>query len=214
MKEPGHDAVGVLRWGIRRYRWLFLACLLLGAVAAPFAASTLDKPADAEALIIAQRLDMSPDALPRYGETLFDNGQVAEAVAAKFKDGTAFKDIVPNHVSLIADQDSIVFHVVGHDPDPKTAADIANTAAITFVQALNAPGVGVGSFALLGLAEPNVPAHPVQAEKDALATTLTSGAVALVVVLAVGMAVGFALGRLSPAHRDERRPGAAQDPLF
>jgi hypothetical protein len=46
------------------------------------------------------------------------------------------------------------------------------------------------------------------------APTLTSGAVALVVVLAVGMAVGFALGRLSPAHRDDRRPGAAQDPLF
>ncbi len=159
MKEPGHDAVGVLRWGIRRYRWLFLACLVLGAVAAPFAASTLDKPADAEALIIAQRLDMSLTALPRYGEVLFDNGQVAQAVASKFKDGTAFKDIVPNHVSLVADQDSIVFHVVGHDPDPKTAADIANTAAATFLTSLNAPGVGVGAFTLLRPATPP-PAAP------------------------------------------------------
>jgi capsular polysaccharide biosynthesis protein len=119
-----------------------------------------------------------------------------------------------SHVSLIADQESVVFRVVGHDPDPKTAADIANTAAVAFAEALNAPGVGVGSLAVLSPAEPNVPAHPVQAEKDALAPILTSCAVALVVVLAVGMAVGFALGRLSPAHRDGRRPGAAQDPLF
>ena len=160
MKEPGHDAVGVLRWGIRRYRWLFLVCLILGAVAAPYAASKLEHPADAEALVIATRLDMSLTALPRYGETVFDNGQVAQAVSQKFRDGTAFKDIVPNHVSLIADQDSIVFRVVGHDPDPKTAADIANAAAGTFLQALNAPGVGVGAFALLhpAVAPPAAPA--------------------------------------------------------
>jgi capsular polysaccharide biosynthesis protein len=154
MKEPVHDAVGVLRWGIRRYRWLFLACLLLGAAVAPFAASKLEKPADAEALVIAQRLDMSLTALPRYGETLFDNGQVAEAVSQQFRDAVPFKDIVPDHVSLVADQDSIVFRVVGHDPEPQTAADIANTAAAAFVEALNAPGAGVGAFTLLSPAEP------------------------------------------------------------
>ena len=199
----------------RRNRLLLVAWAVIVAVAVPIALVTRDEPvADREALVIAQRLDMSLTALPRYGETLFDNGEVAEAVSQKLREGVAFTDIVPNHVSLAVDPDSIVFRVVGHDPDPKTAADIANTAAATFVQALNAPGVGVGSFALLSAAAPDVPAHPVQAEKDALAMTLTSGAVALVVVLAVGMAAGFGLGRLSPAHRDDRRPGAAQDPLF
>jgi len=155
---------------------------------------------------------MSATPLPRFGETLFDNGQVAQAVSQKFGEGVAFEDIVPNHVSLAVDADSIVLRVVGHDPDPTMAADIANTAAAAFVAELNR--AGVGDFALLSPAEPNAPAHPMQAEKDALATTLTSGAVALVAVLAVGMAAGFALGRLSPAHRDDRRPGAAQDPLF
>jgi capsular polysaccharide biosynthesis protein len=154
MKEPGHDAVGILRWGIRRYRWLFLACLLLGAVVAPYAASKLEKPADAEALVIAQRMDMSLTALPRYGETVFDNGQVAGAVAQEFGDTVDLRDIVPDHVSLIADQDSIVFRVVGHDRDPKTAADVANTASVAFVEALNTPGVGVGQFSLLSPAEP------------------------------------------------------------
>ena len=200
----------------RRNRLLLVAWTVIVAVAIPIALLSRDnKPvADREALVIAQRLDMSLTALPRYGETLFDDGQVAQAVSQQFREGVAFQDIVPNQVSLAVDPDSIVLRVVGHDPDPKTAADIANTAAATFVQALNAPGVGVGSFVMLSPAEPYVPAHPVQAEKDALATTLTSGAVALVAVLAVGMAAGFALGRLSPAHRDDRRPGAAQDPLF
>jgi capsular polysaccharide biosynthesis protein len=200
----------------RRNRLLLVAWTVIVAVAIPIALLSRDnKPvADREALVLAQQLDMSLTALPRYGETLFDDGQVAQAVSQQFREGVAFQDIVPNQVSLAVDPDSIVLRVVGHDPDPKTAADIANTAAATFVGALNAPGVGVGSFALLSQAEPDVPAHPVQAEKDALATTLTSGAVALVAVLAVGMAAGFTLGRLSPAHRDDRRPGAAQDPLF
>jgi capsular polysaccharide biosynthesis protein len=200
----------------RRNRLLLVAWTVIVAVAIPIALLSRDnKPvADREALVIAQRLDMSLTALPRYGETLFDNGLVAQAVSQKFREGVAFEDIVPNHVSLAVEPDSIVLRVVGHDPDPKTAADIANTAAATFLTELNAPGVGVGSFVMLSPAEPDVPAHPVQAEKDALATTLTSGAVALVAVLAVGMAAGFALGRLSPARRDDRRPGAAQDPLF
>ena len=62
-------------------------------------------------------------------------------MSQKFGAGVAYTDIVPNHVSLAVDPDSIVLRVVGHDPDPKTAADIANTAAATFLTELNAPGV-------------------------------------------------------------------------
>jgi capsular polysaccharide biosynthesis protein len=178
MKEPGHDAVGVLRWGIRRYALLFLACLVLGAVAAPYAAGKLEKPADAEALVIAQRLDMSLTALPRYGETVFDDGQVAQAVSQQFPDA-AFNDVVPDHVSLVADQDSIVFRVVGHDPDPQTAADVANTAATAFVQALNAPGVGVGQFTLLSSAE---------------APPAAGGGLSRTLAVPVGLATGLVLG--------------------
>lgn len=158
MSQPGSDAIGVLRWGLRRYWPVFLVCVLLGAVAAPYVASTLEKPADADALVIATRIDMSLTALPRYGETVFDNGQVAQAVSQAVDTGLALKDVIPDHVSLVAEQDSIVFRVVGHDPDPQTAADIANTAATAFVTALNTPGVGVGEFSLLSPAEP--PAAP------------------------------------------------------
>jgi capsular polysaccharide biosynthesis protein len=161
MSESGSDSIGVLRWGVRRHWQVFLVCVLLGAVVAPYAASSLEKPADAEALVIAQRLDMSLTALPRYGETVFDNGQVAAAVSQQFGGGVPLKDIVPDRASLIADQDSIVFRVVGHDPDPQTAADVANMAAATFVTALNTPGAGVGAFTLLSEAEtPAAPGPP------------------------------------------------------
>ena len=179
MKEAGSDAIGVLRWGLRRYRLLVIACLVLGTVLLPLAASRVVKPADAEALVITQRLDMDLTALPRYGEAIFNNGEVAQAVAAQFGDGADFDDVIPNRVSLIADQDSIVYRIVGHDPDPQTAADIANTATATFLEALNVPGVGVGAFTLLSPAEP-----PEAPEKG----------VSRLVSVPVGVATGATLG--------------------
>lgn len=175
MSEPGSDAIGVLRWGVRRYWLVFLACILLGAAAAPLAANSLEKPADAEALVIAQRLDMSLTALPRYGETVFDNGQVAQAVSQGLGGRVPLKDVVPDRASLIADQDSIVFRVVGHDPDPQTAADVANMAAATFVTALNTPGAGVGAFTLLSEAEAPAPPGPPLSRKLAIPVGVVAG---------------------------------------
>jgi capsular polysaccharide biosynthesis protein len=179
MREAGSDALAVLRWGLRRYSLLFVVCLLIGAAAAPFAASKLTPPTDAEALVITQRLDMSLTALPRYAQAVFNDGQVAAAVAAEFGHGISAEATIPGKVSLVADQDSIIFHVVGHDPDPQTAADIANTAAATFIEALNAPGVGVGAFALQSQAEP--PTAPAPGLKKTLA-------------IPVGVVTGMVLG--------------------
>jgi capsular polysaccharide biosynthesis protein len=198
MSEPGRDAIGVLRWGLRRYWAVFLACVLLGAVAAPLAASRVEKPADADALIVATRLDMSLTAMPRYGETVFDNGQVAQVISANFGDVVPLKNIVPDRVSLVADQDSIVFRVIGHDPDPQTAADLANTAATTFVEALNAPGAGVGVFQLLNEAQPPPAPGPALNQRLAIlvgaATGLMLGLAAVSLLLAVRRPVIDAAG--------------------
>ncbi|WP_147332016.1 hypothetical protein [Geodermatophilus marinus] len=179
MRPAGTDAIGVLRWGLRRYRLLFLAILLLGAVVAPVATVQRPSTVDAEALVIAQRLDIDLAALPRYGQAVFDNGQVAQAVAAQFGDLGAFQDIVPDRVSMVAVQDSIVFTVVGHDTDPGTAADLANVAANAFVESLNAAGVGVGTFAVQSPAEPPV------APSTGLGTVLA---------IPVGIGAGLLLG--------------------
>ena len=198
MSDPGRDAIGVLRWGIRRYWPVFLVCILLGAVAAPYAAGRIEKPAEADALIVATRLDMSLTAMPRYGETVFDNGQVAQVISQNFGDAVPLKNIVPDRVSLVADQDSIVFRVVGHDRDPQIAADLANTAATTFVDALNAPGAGVGVFQLLSEAETPVSPDPALGQKLAIpvdaATGVMLGLAAVSLLLAVRRPVIDAAG--------------------
>ncbi len=175
MSDRGRDAVGVLRWGLRRYWPLFLACLLLGAVAAPYVANSVEEAAEADALIVATRLDMSLTAMPRYGETVFDNGQVAQAVSQQLAGDVPLQDIVPDRVSLVADQDSIVFRVLGHDPDPQTAADLANTAATAFLEALNAPGAGVGAFELLSPAEPPAAPGPALGQRLAIPLGIVTG---------------------------------------
>jgi capsular polysaccharide biosynthesis protein len=177
MKSAGTDAIGAFRWGLRRYSVVFVLCLLAGAVLAPYWALHRKPPLDATALVIAQRLDMSLTALPRYGEAVFGNGQVAQAVAAKFGDLGPDKNVIGDRVSLVADQDSIVFQVIGHDANPKTAADIANTAATTFVQALNVPGVGVGAFQIQRQADPPANGGAVLGTVVAAAIGTTAGSV-------------------------------------
>ncbi|MDT0277374.1 YveK family protein [Blastococcus goldschmidtiae] len=179
MTGTGTDAVGALRWGLQRYFPVFLACLLLGGLLAPFAVLRVESPAEADALVIAQRLDMDLEALARYGEAVFNNGPVAQAVAGRYGAGGDFQDVIPDRVSLLATQDSIVFEVTGRDPDPDVAAGIANTAAEAFVEELNSAGVGVGIFAVQSPAVP-----PAEAPSGTSTTVAT----------AVGIAAGLLLG--------------------
>jgi hypothetical protein len=155
-----------------------LACLLAGAVVAPWAAQRGSTGVEAESLVIAQRLDMDLEALPRYAEAIFGNGEVELAVATSI--GGVGDDIVPERVALIAEQDSLILRVVGRDPDPQTAAELANVAAEAFIQALNSTGAGIGLFGLQSPAEP-----PSPGQDDGLGTTLS---------VALGVATGLVLG--------------------
>src|SRR4051812_50150859 len=102
MRTAGTDAIGAFRWGLRRYAVVFVLCLAAGALLAPYWALHRKPPLDATALVIAQRLEMQLSALPRYGEAVFGNGQVAQAVASKFGDLGQDKNIIPDRVSLVA----------------------------------------------------------------------------------------------------------------
>lgn len=179
MTGTGTDAVGALRWGLQRYFPVFLGCLLLGGLLAPFTVLRVQSPAEADALVIAQRLDMDLEALARYGEAVFNNGPVAQAVAGRYGDGGDVQDVIPDRVSLLATQDSIVFEVTGRDPAPDVAAGIANTAAEAFVEELNSGGVGVGTFAVQSPAV--APEEAPQGRSAAVAA-------------AVGIAAGLLLG--------------------
>lgn len=148
MRADGTDAIGMMRWGLHRYRVAVLLCILLGAVVAPLAAVNRSEPTDATALVVAVDRVVELAALPRYGEQVFTNGQVAQALVDEFEDIGGQDDVIPRKVSLVAEQDTIIFEVVGHDLEPEQAAAIANTAADAFVDALNDAGAGVGTFAL------------------------------------------------------------------
>lgn len=175
----------VSRW---KPRHRLAVLLLAAAVLQPLALLVLrDAPhAEAEAVIITQRLDMSLTALPKYGQAVFGNGRVAEAVAAQVGDAGP-EDVVPDRVTLKAEPDSIVMRVVGRAEDPQQAADIANTAAAVFVEDLNRSGVGVGVFAVQSSATPS-------------ATPDDSGLGALAVVVAVTYAAA-GLGLLAERPR-------------
>ena len=185
LSTPGSDAVITLRWGLRRYWWLFAVVAVAIGVLAPTLLLVRPVTAESEALVVAQRLDMNLAALPRYAEAVFNNGEVARTVAAQFGDGGDLEDVVPDRVSLVAEQDSVVFTVIGHDPSPETAAEIANVAAAAFTSALNVPGEGVGAFTILAQAVPQ-PESAEATERLALA-------------IPVGLAAGMLLGSAAVA---------------
>jgi hypothetical protein len=121
---------------------------------------------------------MDLEALPRYAEAVFGNGEVELAVATTI--GGIGDDIVPERVSLIAEQDSLVMRVVGRDSDPQAAAELANVAAEAFVAALNSTGAGIGLFGIQSPAEP-----PPADSGGGLSTPLA---------VALGLATGLVLG--------------------
>ena len=206
MKAVGTDAVGMLRWGLRRYRLVFLVCLLLGGALGPLAALQRNVPVEAEALVVAQRLDMDLTALPRYGQAVFNNGEVTRAITAQLGSDAGYADVIPDRVQLVAEQDNIIFRVLGRDTDPKTAADIANTAAKTFVNTLNGPGAGVGTFTLQSPA--TAPAARADAPDALLAAAADpADAVRSAAVAALGAyddprAVGAAVAGVQDARRE------------
>lgn len=180
--QVGADVITALRWGVRRYAWLVVLCVLTVAVLVPAYLTSRPVEYQATALVVAQRLDMDLIALPRLGEAVFDNGEVARVVNTAFGDAGDAEDTVPQRVSLITEEDSIVFQVLGLDESPQTAAALANLAAETLTDQLNAPGEGVGLFALQTRAV--LPTKPV--------AQLSSLSVLLPIALAAGVVLGLA----------------------
>jgi len=182
-----------------RHRRLLALVLLAAAVAVAALALTRDRPAtdaEGEALVIGRQVAMPSAALPGTAQAVFDDGAVAHAVSQRLGGGIALKYVVPSHVSLVAARDSITLRVVGHDPDPKKAADIANTAAAAFLTELNR--AGVGSFVLLS---PAVPAPAPQATPPPAWVTVPTDVLArLPVTITVVLALSVLL-LLRPLRR-------------
>lgn len=169
----GGDAVAVLAWGLRRYAWVVVLLVTGFAIAAPAVMNRGPDEFQARAQVgPSQALTLSRlDALPRLGESVFNNGAVADAVREALTPAVPRSEqVIPRRVDLIAPQDNIVFTIVARAQDPRTAQNVANIAAERFASELNKYSQTVGSFAVQTLAKR--PATPVDRVSETMAAAL------------------------------------------
>lgn len=141
-------SLSTMAWGLKHFWWIVVLGAVLGALVIPWYQYQQPKQYDATALVVAAELRTTTTVLPRYATSVFNNGKVATAVDRRFGPTGDPEDIVPRNVSMVAAQDSIVMEVIGHSDSPEEAVQIADVAAVAFVDELNSPGAGVGVFEL------------------------------------------------------------------
>lgn len=174
------DALDALWWGVRHFGLLFLGCLVAGVAAFPLIVSRGGPAYEASALVVAHPLDMAITDVPEFAQAQFDDGAVAAAIAAQFRNVGGPDEIVPDRVWLTVEPDSIVLRVSGQASSGPVASDLANAAAATLVAEMNRAATGGDSFRLQSPALP--PATPVR------------GPVGTAVAAGIGAAAGIALG--------------------
>jgi hypothetical protein len=189
------DALGTLGWGLRRYAWLVLLCVLGLGVAVPVWLHSTPKQYQAQAMVgPAGQLNLgNVTPLPRFGASVFSDGAVASAVRMSYSPPlpTTAK-VISKQVSLIAPQENIVFGVVGTASTPQQAARLANIAANAFAVELNKYKASVGAFAV------QAPATSAGATSTAV---IHSTKEAAVIGLLVGLLAGVGVVALILARR-------------
>ena len=178
-----------LGWAVRRFAWVLVLGILILGVLAPMLAARRAPVYEARSLVVAQQLELNAQTLPRLGEAVFDSGAVAREVASAPEVAGDPETMIPDRLRVQTMQDSVVFTVIGRDRDPGMAALLANLGATAFVDQLNKPGAGVGTFLLQDQAEP--PSRPVPSLSTKQAgvvgavagLALAAGVIALILVM-------------------------------
>jgi capsular polysaccharide biosynthesis protein len=168
---------GTLLWGLRNYAWVAILCALALA-AVPLIVKPAAPTYQADALIFVRQLSVDSRILPRLAESVFANGAVADRVAEDPAIGDS-SGLIPDQLSVVAAEDSIVFVVQARHTDPATAARLADLGASALVEELNRPGAGIGEFAL---------------QDDAVVPTETLSAMSAVARSAIGALAGLVIG--------------------
>lgn len=143
-------------WLIRHYAPVALAVVLLTTAAGLAVVSALARSAPyvATALVIASDVQIRPEQLPRFGESVFASGTVAADVTRDLDLQQDYRTLVPDVIEMDPVPESISFLVHGRADGPAQAARLADAAAVAFVNQLNKAGAGVGIFVLQDTARP------------------------------------------------------------
>ena len=196
------DVGATWAWGLRRYAWV-VAVLVVGfgvLVAVAQARSTDVYEARSQVGPTRPLVLKNLDPLPRFAQSVFTNGGVAQDVRKQLglsPDAT----VIPGTVELTTAQDNPVMVVVAKSGSPSTAVAVANKAAATFVVELNRYSGSVGTFAVQHSAV--TPAKP--------APKLAGGFWGLVVGALAGLVAGLGVvGLILVLRRPVVGAGAAE----
>lgn len=183
----GADVFTALGWGLRKYAWVVVLLTVLVGVLVLFLLSRGTDNYQAQAQVSPLETLKLPnlDPLPRLGDSVFNNGAIADAIRTDQKLPRS-SSVIPSQVELIAAQDNLIFTVIGHNADPQTAQHLANLAASTFTAELNKLDKPVGKFFILRQADlPAVPTATLAGGRIAIAVGLIAGAIAGVGIVAL-----------------------------
>ena len=197
----GADAFRVFRWGLRKYAWVVALFVLGVGVVVPLVQASTPDVYEAKALVLPSSLTApSMDLVPRLGDSVFASGAVEDDIREllQLEPGAS---VIPKYVELVSAQDNPSFTVIGRAGNPDDAARLADVAASTFTQEMNATtALSIGSFAIARTADP--PADPIPA--------LGGGRFALVIGVLAGLVAGIgAVGLLLMLRRPVLDPSTA-----
>lgn len=156
-EQPRHGTNIV--WCLVHFAWVMVVTALLGAAIALFVAPS-SPTYQTSALVVARQLTASEKVLPTLAESVFADGAVAARVRTDPAVHGDTSGLIPDRLSVVPGQDSIVLEVQARDADPAAAARLANAATAAFVTELNRGGAGVGQFAVQSQAP--VPVSPLR----------------------------------------------------
>lgn len=168
--------LALVRWGLRKFPLVIVACALGLGGALPLVVST---PAGyhAESRVVARQLEMAPAALPSYARAVFASDALRQRVAAAA--GLSESDVA-DRLNVVVLENTVVLGVRARANEPRAAAQLADVAAEAYVVELNKGGSGVGTFELQSRAQ--------------LPTTLSSDGLSRWVTAVIGAIAGGLLG--------------------
>jgi hypothetical protein len=198
-----------LWWGLRRYLWILL--ITIPAAAAIFIAagsSGFGRNYEASALVVVSKPTINLAAYPRFVESVFAGGTVAERAVNEGHLSISPARLIPDHAELDPVEENIAFRVIGLHTDRRLAADIANAVASALVAQLNEIGPDVGAFKVQDIAR--VP----EAASDAVSGAPVLGVLGAAMGLLVGAGlVGMVLTLRRPVLGAEEAAALVGAPL-
>src|SRR5262245_2863557 len=180
--ERSSDVMATWGWGLRRYAWVVVLFVVGLGVLVPLVQSQSADVYQTQAQVGPTKELRLPnlDPLPRFAQSVFDNGAVARDVR-ELRGLPADASVIPGTVRLQTAQDNPVMTVTGEGSSPTIATSVANKAADTFVVELNRYKRSVGTFAVQSVAVPPAKAEP----------KLVSGPWGVVIGVLAGLVAGI-----------------------